>query len=237
MILILFDIDGTLISTDGAGMRAFRSAMYDACGFKFESDFIRPDGKTDPLILKEFLQSCEPRGLSFNSLRDAVFGKYLVYLEREMNRARETGMIRILPGVADLLETMRLQPDIAVGLVTGNLQDGARIKLKHAGLEHYFHFGGFGSDSEDRTLLTRIGIQRGIQHALPAQVDGSIVVGDTPLDIEHGRAAGAGVLSVASGRYSVDDLHACNPDLVLPDLTPVKTILSFIRNYGNNRGK
>jgi phosphoglycolate phosphatase len=235
--LILFDIDGTLIFTDGAGMRAFRSAIYDVFGIQVEKGIISPDGKTDPLILKEVLQYYRSPDLSSDDSRNKVFAKYLEYLKSEMMQAQESGRVQILPGVISLLDALESQPDFEVGLATGNLKDGARIKLEHAGLDGYFHFGGFGSDSEDRTILTKIGIQRGIEHVSPAFVHGSFVIGDTPFDVEHGRAAGAGVISVASGRYDIGRLHACNPDLVLSDLTPVETILSFLRNNGYKNRK
>ena len=237
MILILFDIDGTLISTDGAGMRAFRRAMYDVFGIQVERGIVRPDGKTDPLILNELLRYYRSPGPTCDSSSNEVFAKYLEYLEIEMTQAQESGTVRILPGVKNLLHALEHREDFAVGLATGNLEDGARIKLEKAGLDRYFHFGGFGSDSEDRTMLIRIGIRRGIQYVAPASVHGSFVVGDTPFDIEHGRAAGAGVISVASGGYGIDNLLACNPDLALSDLTPVETILSYLENNGYKDGK
>jgi phosphoglycolate phosphatase len=235
--LILFDIDGTLISTDGAGMRAFRSAIYDVFGIQIEKGITRPDGKTDPLILKEVLQYYKSSDLSSDDSRNKVFSKYLEYLKSEMMQARESGRVQILPGVKSLLDALDSQTDFEVGLATGNLEDGARIKLEYAGLDGYFHYGGFGSDSEDRTMLTQIGIQRGMERVSPASVHGSFVIGDTPFDVEHGRAAGAGVISVASGRYDMGHLSACNPDLVLSDLTPVETILSFLRNNGYKNRK
>lgn len=237
MHLILFDIDGTLISTDGAGMRAFQSAVYDVFGIRVEKGIIRPDGKTDPLILKEVLQYYGSPDLSGDDLRNKVFAKYLGYLKSEMRQAKESGRVQILPGVKSLLDALESRADFAVGLATGNLKEGAGIKLEHAGLDGYFHFGGFGSDSEDRTMLIKIGIQRGIEHVSPASVHGSFVIGDTPFDVEHGRAAGAGVISVASGRYDIGRLRTCNPDLVLSDLTPVEAILSFLGNNGYKNGK
>jgi phosphoglycolate phosphatase len=233
MNLILFDLDGTLITTDHAGMRAFRQALSDVYGIdpgRVEAGGVRPDGKTDPLILKEILEQYRPGEAQSGTLRTKMFARYLDCLEKEMLRAKESGRIRILPGVGEFLEKLDAEPDSAVGLATGNLEQGARIKLECAGIYHYFHFGGFGSDSENRTVLTRIGIRRGMQYVLPEPVDGIFVIGDTPLDIEHGHAAGAAVIAVAGGAYSVDDLSACNPDLVLPDLNQPEFILSFMRS-------
>ena len=233
MILTLFDVDGTLISSDGAGMRAFRYAMRDVYDINIdliETGAIRPDGKTDPLILKEILAHFPSKGQRPEALQARMFAHYLEGLEKEMVQAQALGRVLVLPGVKGLLERLSSERDFAVGLATGNLEKGARIKLENAGLYEYFHFGGFGSDSEDRTILTQIGIQRGTRHVAPAAVEGVFVIGDTPFDVEHGRAAGAGVIAVASGAYTIADLGACNPDLVLSDLLPAESIISFMRN-------
>jgi phosphoglycolate phosphatase-like HAD superfamily hydrolase len=121
-----------------------------------------------------------------------------------------------------------------LGLVTGNVEAGARIKLTGAGLRGYFRFGGYGSDSEDRTTLIRIGIERGSRLVAPDPVRASFVIGDTPLDIVHGRAAGACVIAVASARYTMSDLGACNPDLLVPDLTATDRIVSFMETWPGN---
>ena len=236
MRLVLFDIDGTLILTGGAGMRAFYKALSQVFEIQVDSEVIRPDGKTDPLIAKEFLAhfGCEDR---WNEKAKAVlFQAYLGFLEQEMERAKANRSIRVLPGVIDLLEHLSARPEFAVGLVTGNLEGGARIKLAHAGLDHYFHFGGYGSDSEDRTELIRTGMDRGAKKVAPARVESAYVIGDTPLDIIHGHAAGAVVIAVASARYSATDLQAHRPDLLVPDLTSIERIVAFLCNHTNFRG-
>jgi phosphoglycolate phosphatase-like HAD superfamily hydrolase len=150
-------------------------------------------------------------------------------LEEEIRTAAEAKRIRLLPGVKELLDALACQPDLALGLVTGNLEQGAQIKLAGAGLTHYFHFGGYGSDSEDRTTLIRLGIQRGTQWVAPAPVEDAIVIGDTPLDIIHGQAAGARVIAVASARYDLAELQRHHPDLLVSDLTPIDRIIAFMR--------
>lgn len=229
MNLILFDIDGTLISTGGAGMRAFYRALRDTFDIDAESPALRPDGKTDPLIAKELLACFGLENQWCARVREALFSSYLSHLEDEMSRAGDAGLIRILPGVVDLLEMLSGQPDFCVGLVTGNLERGAHIKLERAGLNKYFRFGGYGSDSEDRTALIRLGIQRGILSVSPQPVEGIFVVGDTPLDIHHGKAAGAKVIAVASARYSMNDLGFHNPDLLVPSLVSSDAIIRFLR--------
>lgn len=229
MRLVLFDVDGTLILTGGAGMRAFYRAVQAVLDLKVDNGIIRPDGKTDSRIVKELLAHFDMTGRWSQDTQDALFTSYLGFLEDEMSRAGESGRIRILPGVLDLLEMLSDQPDFALGLATGNLERGARIKLEKAGLDGYFRFGGYGSDSEDRTELTRIGINRGIRAVAPEPVERVFVVGDTPLDILHGHGAGASVIAVASAGYSVKDLGMHHPDLLLADLTPADSIISFMR--------
>ncbi len=230
MRLVLFDIDGTLILTGGAGMRAFYRAMRDTFGIEVWSEVIRHDGKTDPLIAKEMLAHFGQAERWNDETGAALFSSYLASLEDEMSKATENGSIRILPGVAALLEALAARPDFALGLVTGNLEEGARIKLEKAGLAGFFRFGGYGSDSEDRTTLIRMGIQRGARLVVPQRIEEAFVIGDTPLDIIHGRAAGARVIGVASARYSMQDLGPHNPDLLVPDLTDTGSIVSFLQS-------
>lgn len=229
MHLVLFDIDGTLILTGGAGMRAFYRALHDIFHVQAGNSVFRPDGKTDPLIAKELLAGFGIEDQWCGKSQEALFSSYLNHLEDEMGRAKEEGLIRVLPGVVNLLETLSSQPDFCVGLVTGNLEKGAHIKLDWAGLSQYFRFGGYGSDSEDRTELIRLSIQKGIQAAAPIPVNDVFVIGDTPLDIDHGRAAGAKVIAVASAGYNLDELGFHDPDLLLSNLLPLDTIIQFMR--------
>jgi phosphoglycolate phosphatase len=230
MLLVLFDIDGTLISTRGAGMRAFYRALDRLFHVQVSDGMIHPDGKTDPLILKELLSYSGLSDHWCTQTRQDLFSLYLEYLEEEMSRARTDGMIRILPGVKELLDKLVDEPDFCTGLVTGNLERGASIKLKHAGLQEYFKFGGYGSDSEDRTEVTRTGIQRGIQYIAPHPMEGAFVIGDTPLDIHHGKRAGAGTIAVASAKYSLQELASNNPGLLVADLTAISHIISYMRS-------
>ncbi len=229
MRLALFDIDGTLIKTGGAGMRAFYRALEQVFHIPAGPQVIRPDGKTDPLIAKEFLKHFGQENRWNARSSEELFTVYLACLGEEMERARDDQLIVIMPGVRELLDSLVAQPDFAVGLVTGNLERGAQIKLSSAGLDHYFQFGGYGSDSEDRTELIRMGIQRGARWIAPARMEAAFVIGDTPLDIIHGRAAGAGVIAVASAGYGISDLQPYSPDLLVPDLTSMDSVLSFMR--------
>ncbi len=229
MRLALFDIDGTLITTGHAGMRSYYRALDFLFNVSVDGQAINPDGKTDPLIARELMACANLDHQWSETTKDALFSSYLTFLGEEMAKARMEGLIRILPGVVDLLEQLSRQDDFAMGLVTGNLEKGARIKLENAGLYQFFQFGGYGSDAENRTSLTRIGIERGIRFVSPARVEATFVIGDTPLDIIHGRAAGARVIAVASARYSLQDLESHKPDLLVPDLTQAEAIIEFMR--------
>jgi phosphoglycolate phosphatase-like HAD superfamily hydrolase len=228
MKLVLFDIDGTLILTGGAGMRAFFYAFKQVFDLSVGREIIRPDGKTDPLIAKEILAHFGQEARWNPRSRDALFAAYLDLLDDEMERAKESGAIRVLPGVKELLDVLNPRREFALGLVTGNLEGGARIKLGKAGLDSYFKFGGYGSDSEDRTTLIRKAVERGAELAAPVPVEAAYVIGDTPLDIIHGHAAGASVIAVASARYSVADLQRHSPDLLVASLSSAESILTFI---------
>jgi phosphoglycolate phosphatase len=142
MKLVLFDVDGTLISTKGAGMRAFCRALKHHFGVHVEGEVIRPDGKTDPLILKELLEHYNLAERWCEETCEALFSKYLNCLEEEMSQASSRGLIRVLPGVLELLKDLGREKDFAVGLVTGNLKEGAFTKLLHADLAGFFSFGG-----------------------------------------------------------------------------------------------
>ena len=228
MRLVLFDIDGTLILTGGAGMRAFFRAFERVFRIPVKSEVIRPDGKTDPLIAKELLEYFGRRSLWNEESRAALFSSYLELLAEEMAQAKARQSIRVLPGVSELLEALARDRRFELGLVTGNLEGGAHIKLGEAGLDGFFKFGGYGSDSEDRTELIRCAIGRGSQIISPEPVEAAIVIGDTPLDIIHGHPAGASVIAVASARYSVPDLDKHRPDMLLPALAPIDPVLSFL---------
>jgi phosphoglycolate phosphatase-like HAD superfamily hydrolase len=229
MRLLLFDVDGTLLLSGGAGMRAFYRAFQQVFQVAVVREVIRPDGRTDPWIAREMLAHFGLEQRWSEPVRNALFHAYLEMLEEEMSLAAAGGALRVLPGVLSLLDVLARQPDFALGLATGNLEQGTEIKLRHAGLDRYFRFGGFGSDSDDRTELIRLGMGRGTRLCAPQPIEAAFVIGDTPLDIVHGHEAGARVLAVASARYSVKELEPYRPEKLVPDLSAVDDILSFFR--------
>jgi phosphoglycolate phosphatase len=226
--LVLFDIDGTLLHSSGAGMRAFCDAFREVFGIAVETGSVRPDGKTDPIIVREMLACHGVGDLWTPQAEERLFTLYLAALPAEIEKSRVSGGYHSIPGAGELLAELSTQPEFALGLVTGNLETGARIKLQAAGLWEFFRFGGFASDSADRTVLIRVGIERGRSHVAPTPVDAIFVVGDTPLDITHGRAAGARTIAVGSGRFTVEDLRPHEPDYLIRDLTPTADLLAYL---------
>jgi phosphoglycolate phosphatase-like HAD superfamily hydrolase len=211
---LLFDIDGTLIHSGGAGKRAFVVTLHEAFGIQDELQDIPFSGKTDPLIIREIFakHEIEPSAGHF----DLFLSRYVGCLERLIADPRGT----VMPGIREVLEACYSNPGVLLGLLTGNIQRGAAIKLTHYRLYHYFAFGAFGDDAEDRNEIARIAHARSQQQSGRDIARSSIfVIGDTPRDIECGRAINARTVAVATGKYSVEELRECRPDFVFEDLS------------------
>jgi phosphoglycolate phosphatase-like HAD superfamily hydrolase len=211
--IYLFDIDGTLVATHGAGRRAFEHALLEVCGMKDGLAEVELDGKTDSLILDESFAAVGRRRADLEERR-AVFAAYLRRLPIELEAAR----YEIFPGVVRALDHLEAR-DAVLGLATGNLEDGARHKLERGDLWRRFSFGGFGSDAHARADLVRVALARARLHPAHGRSSGEAwVVGDTPLDVAAAHAAGARAIAVATGRYDVDALARAGADLVVPTL-------------------
>jgi len=222
MRLVLFDIDGTLIDSGGAGVRSLDLALKDL--FSIENGFhgISMAGKTDTQIIKEGIMK---HGLSANGTIDAVIKAYLNYLRREINNDRK----HVKPGIYEVLEELRPLQDLGLGLLTGNIEEGARIKLEPFRLNEYFPAGAFGSDDEDRNNLLPIAVKRFEElFQQKIEADNCIIVGDTPRDVECAHIYGAMCIAVATGPYSYDDLIEAGADYVVHDLSDQKSLLNFL---------
>jgi phosphoglycolate phosphatase len=219
MRLFLFDIDGTLLTTDGAGRAALKSAGTDL--FEIEEDLrsINVSGSTDTAIVQEVLQHHSLEVSTANVNR--FLGGYLVWLRRHL--ASQSGAI--LPGVISLLDVLS-QDGHAIGLLTGNVRRGAEIKLKAHGIWDRFGFGAFGDDNADRNQLGPIAKHRA-EVALNAKFaeQDIFVIGDTPKDIACARAFGAIAVAVATGRYALENLNEHQPDLLCRDLADTKDLM------------
>lgn len=224
--LALFDIDGTLLTSAGVATATFTQVLAEVAGRPVPADGYSMAGKTDPQIVRDLLRraGCTPQ-----SIDGMVPGVLDRYLERFPAALAASPRPRLFPGVRELLAYLDALPHLLVGLLTGNLERGAAIKLGHFGLRDLFRVGAYGSDSEDRRALVEVAVRRG--EALtgcrfaPRDV---IVIGDTPLDIDCGRAAGALTVAVATGPYSTDDLAAHHPDALFRDFAEVERVVEFV---------
>ena len=226
MYIILFDIDGTLVLTGGAGIRA----MNRAC-----ADFIRGEdamagvtfaGRTDWSILDDILRN---HGHTLDELRlDELRRRYVTHLAEEIVLPGR-GVKDVLPGVRDLLNALGPRHDVSVGLLTGNFIEGARIKLEHFDLWRHFPWGAFGGDSASRNDLVPVALQRARAHGVNSvSPENVLVVGDTPNDIECAVVAGATPVAVATGNYSSDQLRAAGATIVFEDLSDTQAFLKLL---------
>jgi phosphoglycolate phosphatase-like HAD superfamily hydrolase len=223
--LLLFDIDGTLISTGGAGGRAMARAFQDVFGFSNGLGSISMAGRTDAWIVA---QMAAEHGLEYDADRFARFRDcYVGHLISEIAQpARNKG---VLPGVRQLLDTLVSRDDAYLALLTGNFHRGAEIKLEHFDLWRYFGAGAFGDNSHDRNGLLWKALASveaaGGPTVRPADV---VVIGDTPLDVAVAVAGGARSLGVATGNYDVETLLESGADAALPDLDDVDAVFEAL---------
>ena len=213
MRLILFDIDGTLIDSGGAGVRALDLAMKELFALENAFQGISMAGKTDTQIIREGLVKHD---LSTDGTIDAVINAYLRYLAQEINNNRK----HVKPGIYEILVELQTLSNVGMGLLTGNLEKGARIKLEPFGLNEYFPSGAFGSDDENRNNLLPFAVKR-FENIFQKKIEMGecIIVGDTPRDVECAHIYGAICIGVATGPYSYDVLVEAGADHVLKDLT------------------
>ncbi len=227
MKLVLFDIDGTLVWTDGAGRRAIHHALTEVFGATGPVDY-RFDGKTDPQIVRALLRLVGHDDAHIDAHMQAVFDLYLQRLRAEL---RAPGYRpRVLPGVFELLDALETREDIVLGLLTGNLAEGARAKLEAVGIDPArFRIGAFGSDHEDRPSLPGVACRR-LREQLGLDLDGPnvVIIGDTPADVTCGRALGARAIGVATGRYPADELLRHGASAVFADLSDTAAVVAEI---------
>jgi phosphoglycolate phosphatase-like HAD superfamily hydrolase len=212
--LILFDVDGTLVHTGGAGVKAFARAFASEFGVQDGTQRLKFAGRTDVSLVREFftLERIEASADNFGRF----FASYLRWLQQIIPNCKG-GACR---GVLEFYDALRTLPEPPLtGLLTGNIKDGARIKLERYNMWDKFSFGGFADDHEDRDQIAATALRRGSQQfGRELRKDEVLVIGDTPLDIRCGRAIGAKVLAVATGGAPLEELERHNPDWAVPDL-------------------
>lgn len=218
--VFLFDVDGTLIRAGGAGRDAFLRTWERVFEVPHAFDRFSFAGCTDGAILARGFREAMGRDITPGE-RDRFFQ---VYLDLLPGLVAEATHYRVLPGIREVLETLSERPDCQVGLCTGNLERGARAKLARGDLNRFFRFGGFGSDSDDRGVLTAIAARRAREIA-GRDVEVT-VIGDSPRDLEAARANGFRSVLVATGFHDLKTLAALAPDLLFPSFADVPEVLS-----------
>jgi beta-phosphoglucomutase-like phosphatase (HAD superfamily) len=208
---VLFDIDGTLLVTGGAGAVAWQRAFRELHGIDANIEEHTHAGMTDPEIAEIVFREVIGRDGSAAERAQAIAG----YLGHLADAVAESDGYRVMPGIEALLPAL-VEKGVLLGLVTGNIEAAAHIKLARADLNHFFAFGGYGSDSRDRTELTRKAVERGGEVAgKPLDPAATIAVGDTPRDVKAGHGAGIKVVGVATGSYSVEEQREAGADWAL----------------------
>ena len=218
--LILFDIDGTILTSGGAGECALRLGFKEEFGLEENLTQIEISGRTDSGIARQVLAKHGLEATADNLHR--FFEGYLRQLEREL----PTRPGRLLPGVLPLLHALREMPQVCLGLLTGNLERGAELKLRHYGLHDMFQFGAFADDHHDRNQLGGFALKRALDiHGVSFEANRTFVIGDTPHDITCARACGAKAIAVATGSFRMEELAPHQPDALFQDLSDLPAVL------------
>lgn len=225
MRLLLFDVDGTLITAHGAGRAAMARALEEVYGTTGPLETYDFRGRTDPEIVRDLMHAAGVPAPTVQARLADCLAAYVRALEPEVARRG----VRVMPGVPALLAVLSRRPDVVVGLLTGNIEPGARVKLAPTGLWPFFRLGAYGSDDADRRRLPAVACARA-----RALVGGEVpfsrvtIVGDTPLDVACARACGARAVAVATGWHSAAELAACGPDHVFADCSDVDAVLAAL---------
>ena len=227
MYAVLFDIDGTLLNSGGAGSVAFAESFLEVFQLRELPADISFAGRSDRAIVEEIMQrsGIDPSEVNWQKFFNA-------YCQRIKN-ALDVCEGVLLPGVVALLDTLQKDEHAVVGLLTGNTGFGARAKVAAYGLERRFAFGGYGDERTDRNAIAadaRLAAEKYVDGlGGEEQLCGAMVIGDTPADVACGRAIGAFVVAVATGGASREELAACEPDLLLEDLTDAEALLAEVQ--------
>jgi phosphoglycolate phosphatase-like HAD superfamily hydrolase len=226
--LLLFDIDGTMLTCPGRGVRAMHRAIQRIFDLPPAEARIEPRGKTDPMLFDEL---GDAYGLPLEILAARTAELHATYLQELEPALAEVGACACKPGVESLLVALARRTDVRLGIVSGNLEPAARLKLAAVGLDGYFAAGAFGSDGRRRADLVGLALRRfGPRPGTRFPPGAAWVIGDTPEDVAAGRAAGTRTLAVATGGFRRADLEMCSPDVVLDDFVDTDAVVRILCN-------
>jgi phosphoglycolate phosphatase-like HAD superfamily hydrolase len=224
--LFLFDVDGTLVTARGAGRAALGRALTETYGRTGDIDRYDFRGKTDPRIVLDLMRGAGLADDVIEARMAACFDAYVDHLARQIGDG--TG-VTVLPGIADVVRALSARDDALVGLLTGNIEAGARVKLRPTGLFPLFRVGAYGPDSMDRRRLPSVAVTRARAVAgREFSFEQVTIIGDTPLDVDCARACGAQAVAVATGFHPHEELAACAPDLLFADFSDVARALAAL---------
>jgi len=225
--LLLFDVDGTLVDVDGAGREALRGALLEVFGETGPIDEFDFHGKTDPAIVRGLLRAAGRPDREIDRRLSEVWERYLAGLDETL--ADRAASVRVCPGVRELVDRLRGDGDFALGLVTGNVREGARRKLRACRLHEHFRVGAYGSDSERREELPPLAMERAARRLGRRFSTGEVwIVGDTPEDVRCARSSGVRCLAVATGGYGVDELREHGAHRVAATLERVPEVVRIL---------
>lgn len=226
--LVLFDIDGTILWTDGAGRRAIRDALVSEIGTAGPIDTYRLDGKTDPQIVRDLMTLAgHPKADSMEHIM-RVCRRYVELLTVELAAGRHH--TQLFPGIESLLLELERRDDVLVGLLTGNLAEGAALKLEAAGVDPTrFRVGAYGSDAPERSALPAIAARRAepLMGRVPTGTD-VVIIGDTPADVTCGRGIGARAIGVGTGHYTRIQLLEAGAYVAFDNLAELGPVIEAI---------
>lgn len=223
-LLILFDIDGTLINTGGAGLRSIARVLKESFGIENSLKNFPLAGRTDFYIIKSLMEHFNLGKKKYKQIKS----RYLNLLKEEIEK--ESQNKRIMPGIKEILKYIKNDPAIYSGLLTGNFKRGARIKLGHFNLNHYFLIGAYGDKVQDRKELLPLALKE-LKNQLGwiPDLNKVFIIGDTPLDIDCARANNVKAIAVATGPYTYEDLKTYKPDFIFYDFSEYDKLIKILK--------
>jgi phosphoglycolate phosphatase-like HAD superfamily hydrolase len=225
MKLVLFDIDGTILKSRNSGRTAVSEALRVVCGREMDHAAVSFAGRTDPEIMRDLLLLSGCPEPELPDLLPRCLSEYVSVMMRRLTPATVT----VLPGVRELIGYLHGRKEVTLGLLTGNLQETAYLKLHAAGLGSCFSFGAFGSDMDDRNSLPDIAVSRAFDATgIRFSASNTIIIGDTPHDVGCATGFGARSVAVCTGSYSREALSGCGATLLLDDLSDARPVLDLL---------